>query len=118
MRFLTALVLPLFATGASAQSDPLAPLPERPPQTQRVTSLQTATIPAASSLTGFSGYKQRLSGLALSAGVRAATVRSVVPACRSINALFASTARSLGRSTTQMPLRHSHPIAGGMSPLT
>ena len=40
MRLLTALVLPLLATSASAQSDPLAPLPDRAPQVQKLTSIQ------------------------------------------------------------------------------
>jgi lytic murein transglycosylase len=79
MHFLAAAILPLLATSASAQSDPLAPLPERAPQVQKVTSLQAAAVPAASTLAGFDGYKQRLSSLALSAGVRSATVQSVVP---------------------------------------
>lgn len=79
MRFLTALVIPLLATGASAQVDPLAPLPATEPLAQKVTSFQAASVPSGSSLVGFAGYKQRLSSLALSAGVRPATVQLVVP---------------------------------------
>jgi lytic murein transglycosylase len=79
MRFLAVLVFILFASGASAQDDLLAPLPEHAQQAQKLTSIQAAAIPSTSSLVGFAGYKQRLSSLALSAGVRPATVQSVVP---------------------------------------
>jgi membrane-bound lytic murein transglycosylase B len=62
---------------ASAQVDPLAPLPA-PVATQAVqrapwTPQQTAA------LTGFAAYKVRLADLARRAGVRDATIRSTVP---------------------------------------
>ncbi len=86
MRFIAALVLPLLATSATAQVDPLAPIPEPAPQVQQITSqvqqastIRPAAVPVASSLMGFAGYKLRLSSLALAAGVRPATVQSVVP---------------------------------------
>lgn len=79
MRFWLALGLSVIGSGAAAQADPLAPLPE----------VQQAALPpvaqysppplATPALTGFAGYKSRLSGLARSAGVREATIQSVVP---------------------------------------
>jgi lytic murein transglycosylase len=79
MRLLAAMALPLLATSASAQVDPLAPLPQAAPPVRQVATAQPLSVPVASSLTGFAGYKSRLSALALSAGVRPATVQSVVP---------------------------------------
>lgn len=58
-------------TGSSAQTDPLAPLPEA-----RVAAVQ-ASSPSAP--TGFEGYKSRLSALSRSAGVREATIQAIVP---------------------------------------
>ncbi len=65
----------LAVAGSSAQTDPLAPLPEAK-QASLQTASQSVAAPAA---TGFDGYKLRLSALARSAGVREATIRSVVP---------------------------------------
>lgn len=55
--------------GTAPQADPLAPLAAPPPVVQ----------PAISAPTGFAAYKLRLAGLARSAGVREATIQSVVP---------------------------------------
>ena len=106
MKMLGALVAAVLAS--SSQSDPLAPLPERPapapapapaplilqpkPVTQAPRPLivqQQPTVrqpvylpqPVASTgeLTGFAAYKVRLSALARSAGIREATTQSVIP---------------------------------------
>ena len=62
---------------ASAQVDPLAPLPA--PQPAQVVR-QPAWVPQQTSpLTGFAAYKVRLADLARRAGVRDATINSVVP---------------------------------------
>ncbi|MFC7537649.1 lytic transglycosylase domain-containing protein [Sphingomonas sp. GCM10030256] len=80
-------------TPASAQQDPLAPLPTapqpaarppapRPYQPVRSDPVQVISmhpsVPGA--LSGFAGYKQRLAALARAAGVREATIASVMPA--------------------------------------
>src|SRR4029453_4251951 len=79
MRFVLVLAVLTMGASASAQVDPLAPLPDAPPPVvQR--AAQPAVVPASSStLMGFAGYKVRLSGLARAAGVREATIQSVVP---------------------------------------
>ena len=89
---LGALALALLS--ASSQVDPLAPLPEAPPAgptplivrqptpiAQPPLILQRPAIApqAASALTGYAAYKVRLAALARSAGVREATIQSVVP---------------------------------------
>ena len=107
MRVTLPLALSILGTSASAQVDPLAPLPDapspvvqapavqppavhapprqatiRPPAVQAApmqATVRPAAAPAVSTLTGFAGYKQRLSALARSAGVREATIQSVVP---------------------------------------
>lgn len=86
MRVALMLALSILGTSASAQSDPLAPLPEPPPAVaqpapQPVLPAAQPVMPAAasSSLTGFAAYKLRLAGLARAAGVREATIQSVVP---------------------------------------
>jgi len=88
MRVALTLALLIFGTSASAQMDPLAPLPSQPlpkapaPRAS-LPSAQTAQYsppPLASpALTGFAAYKTRLMGLARSAGVREATIQSTVP---------------------------------------
>ncbi len=71
----------LAGTSASAQVDPLAPLP----QAQRPAVPLIAQRPPVPSpqpaipLTGFAAYKVRLSALARSAGVREATIQSIIP---------------------------------------
>ena len=80
MRVALTLAVLMFGTSASAQVDPLAPLPDAQMQpVVRQAAQPVAAAPAATSLTGFAGYKQRLSGLARSAGVREATIQSVIP---------------------------------------
>lgn len=69
MKIWAAIVLAV--AGSSAQTDPLAPLPEA-----RVAAAQPASV---SGLTGFAAYKTRLASLARSAGVRETTIQSVVP---------------------------------------
>ena len=66
-------------TVASAQSDPLAPLPESPAPVQASVAAPVYPTSAPSGLTGFAAYKQRLIALARSGGVREATIQSVVP---------------------------------------
>jgi membrane-bound lytic murein transglycosylase B len=93
------LALSIFGTSASVQVDPLAPLPDmsrpavqapvvHPPVRQapiaqpplvRATVQPVAAQSATSASSGFAGYKQRLIGLARSAGVRDSTIQSVVP---------------------------------------
>jgi lytic murein transglycosylase len=79
-------LLGLLALGVSsvcsAQSDPLAPLPDtpRPVRTTIVAPAQPRYLaPPAIGLTGFAAYKQRLSDRARSAGVREATIQAVIP---------------------------------------
>ena len=71
---------------ASAQSDPLAPLPDAPrPVTVTVVQPSTYAQPSpnygasTSALTGFAAYKQRLIARARAAGIRDATIQSVIP---------------------------------------
>ena len=72
MRVVLTLAVLMFGTSASAQMDPLAPLPNAPPPLSPVVVQQAAQPIAAPSssntLMGFAAYKQRLSGLARSAG--------------------------------------------------
>src|SRR5512139_3452253 len=88
MRVALTLALLIFGTSASAQMDPLAPLPNSaaapvsPPAMQVVTqpaAQPTTASPANSSLTGYAAYKLRLTALARAAGVREATIQSTVP---------------------------------------
>ncbi|CAA9516836.1 MAG: GH103 [uncultured Sphingomonas sp.] len=83
----------LALTPASAQRDPLAPLPERPPVPApatprpimpapvqvRPTTPYLYPAPARPVTGGFESYKQYLVARARSAGVREATIGSVVP---------------------------------------
>lgn len=80
MRSWVALVVISLGSAAHAQADPLAPLPEQPVIVRTTVSMPPA-LPAAApaGLTGYASYKQRLVGLARSAGVREATIQSVVP---------------------------------------
>jgi lytic murein transglycosylase len=77
MKILSALAVAVVAS--SAQVDPLAPLPDAPPPPPRQVAQPSLTPQAASTLTGYAAYKLRLAGLARSAGVREATIQSVVP---------------------------------------
>ncbi|HET9334993.1 MAG TPA: lytic murein transglycosylase [Sphingomicrobium sp.] len=65
--------------GLGSQVDPLAPLPTTPPPSPVVLAQPSAAYQAPSAYTGFAAYKQRLAGLARSAGVREATIQSIVP---------------------------------------
>jgi membrane-bound lytic murein transglycosylase B len=98
MRFWLAFGLSVIGSGATGQVDPLAPLPEAPPALPMQPALPTvqpalpavqrAAMPpvvrysppplATPTMTGFAAYKMRLAGLARSAGVREATIQSVV----------------------------------------
>jgi lytic murein transglycosylase len=76
MKILAALTVAMLAS--SAQVDPLAPLPDVPAASPPV--VQYSPPPLASPVqTGFAAYKNRLAGLARNAGVREATIQSVVP---------------------------------------
>jgi lytic murein transglycosylase len=80
MRVALTLAVLIFGSSASAQVDPLAPLPDAPPQPVVQKAAQPVVVSSSnSSLMGFAGYKQRLSGLARSAGVRETTIQSVIP---------------------------------------
>jgi len=82
-------VLTVTAMASGAQVDPLAPLPQQPvsrppliPQNPGVPSSQRAPLILAQPSTvstGYSAYKVRLAALARSAGVREATIQSVIP---------------------------------------
>ena len=65
--------------GWSNQVDPLAPLPATPPPSPMILAQPSATYQAPGTYTGVAAYKQRLAGLARSAGVREATIQAVVP---------------------------------------
>ena len=79
MRVTLSLALSIIGTSASAQVDPLAPLADAPRPVVRPAAESAPASPTTSTLMGFAGYKLRLSGLARSAGVREATIQSVVP---------------------------------------
>jgi lytic murein transglycosylase len=80
MRVALTLAVLIFGSSASAQVDPLAPLPDAQPKPALQQAAQPVVVaPATSTLMGFAGYKQRLSGLARSAGVREATIQSIIP---------------------------------------
>ena len=79
MRVTLTLALSILGTSASAQSDPLAPLPEPAAAVAQTTAQPVLPAATSSSLTGFAAYKLRLAGLARAAGVRDATIQSVVP---------------------------------------
>ncbi len=80
MRVALTLAMLIFGSSASAQEDPLAPLPDAPLQPVVQQAAQpVAASSATNSQMGFAAYKQRLSGLARSAGVREATIQSVIP---------------------------------------
>ena len=70
-------------TTASAQVDPLAPLPEAPvqqaapPPVPAPRPAPAYAVPAAA--TGFEAYKQRLTYIARAGGIREATIAAVVP---------------------------------------
>jgi membrane-bound lytic murein transglycosylase B len=79
MRFWLALGLSVIGSGAAAQVDPLAPLPEVQAAVVAPVAQYSPPPLASPALTGFAAYKARLSGLARGAGVREATIQSVVP---------------------------------------
>ena len=82
-------------TPASAQRDPLAPMPDPPASRQqapdprdrvradavRVIQVRPVPIsaPVVNTSTGFAGFKQRLASLSRAAGVREATIAAVLP---------------------------------------
>ena len=82
---LSVLGLSLVAT-ASAQVDPLAPLP--PPATMQAVPPQPATAPARPlagapvSSNSFEAYKSRLTYIARAGGIREATIAAVIPYLR------------------------------------
>lgn len=88
------IVAALALAPASAQRDPLAPLPDRPVQPRtppvvpqprsapvpgRPASQPTFRVPFTAPASGFEAYKQTLAARARAAGVREATIQSVVP---------------------------------------
>ena len=87
MKILGALTVAVMAS--SSQVDPLAPLPAQSPPRVPLIVQQPATAPQpraplilaqpAAASTGYAAYKARLAALARSAGVREATIQSVVP---------------------------------------
>lgn len=79
MRVALTLAVLISGSGTSAQVDPLAPLPDAPPPVVQQAAQPMAATSSGSSLVGFAAYKQRLSALARAAGVREATIQSVVP---------------------------------------
>ena len=79
MRVALTLAVLMFGTSASAQVDPLAPLADTSPPIVQPAIQAVAPPTNSSTLMGFAAYKQRLAGLARSAGVRDATIQSVIP---------------------------------------
>ncbi|HEU0311489.1 MAG TPA: lytic murein transglycosylase [Sphingomicrobium sp.] len=79
MRVALTLALSILGTSASAQVDPLAPLADTPSPIVPASVQPAASQPASTAPTGFDGYKLRLAALARAAGVREATIQSVVP---------------------------------------
>jgi lytic murein transglycosylase len=75
------LALALSGSSASAQVDPLAPLPQaQRPAAPLIAQRPSVALPQPdASLASFAAYKVRLSALARSAGVREATIQSVIP---------------------------------------
>ncbi|MEO6114216.1 MAG: lytic murein transglycosylase [Sphingomicrobium sp.] len=73
----------MWASAATAQTDPLAPLPDAPPPLVRVQTVLPQYRPVSpapvTALTGFAAYKQVLSARARSAGVREATIQATIP---------------------------------------
>jgi membrane-bound lytic murein transglycosylase B len=92
LRGVVAVVGASLMTTASAQVDPLAPLPEaavqprpQPPQPYFVQpATQSAVVPATAG-TGFEAYKARLTYIARAGGIREATIASVIPYLRVSN---------------------------------
>ncbi len=79
MRWRVALLaLVLTSSSASAQVDPLAPLPVQPVG-RSAQALARPPVAVPTTLTGFEGYKQRLAALARAAGVRQPTIQATVP---------------------------------------
>lgn len=82
--------LALTPASARQERDPLAPLPDTPkPQPPSRSPLiatppvvRAAVQPASASVSGFEGYKLRLTAAARSAGVRDATIAAVIPYLR------------------------------------
>ncbi|HVF37103.1 MAG TPA: lytic murein transglycosylase, partial [Sphingomicrobium sp.] len=74
MRLLVALAIAVGGAGASAQSDPLAPLPAAP-----AVIVHRASPAPSSGLVGFAAYKQTLMARARAAGVRESTIQSTLP---------------------------------------
>ena len=86
LRSVIAVVGTSLVATASAQVDPLAPLPAQPPVQQprptatpapAIAPAQTYVRPAATS--SFEAYKQRLTYIARAGGIREATIAAVVP---------------------------------------
>ena len=85
LRSVVAAVGLALVTTASAQVDPLAPLPQpavpasSPPPRPMVPTYQPSFV-QPTAMTGFESYKARLAALARSGGVREATIASIIPA--------------------------------------
>lgn len=81
LRSVVAVVVTSLVTTASAQVDPLAPLPAPtpmpPPAVTRVAVQPTSVVPTTA--TGFEAYKARLTYIARAGGIREATIAAVVP---------------------------------------
>ena len=74
---LVGIMAAFWSVPASAQVDPLAPLPT--PQPAQIVQRPTYASPRAPTLAGFAGYKLFLADRARRAGVREATIQSLVP---------------------------------------
>ena len=77
MRGMIAAFFASLVAAASAQVDPLLPLPAPPPQQRPLYLPPVASIPAPPQ--GFESYKQRLVERARRAGVREATIAATIP---------------------------------------
>jgi lytic murein transglycosylase len=81
LRGVSAVVGLSLVAAASAQIDPLAPLPAAPVQQAAPPVMRPATPPPAFSPapTGFEAYKQRLTYIARAGGISEATIAAIVP---------------------------------------
>jgi len=87
LRSVLTVVAASLVTTASAQVDPLAPLPQQsvqrppapaqiPPQMPAARTVSSSVVPTA---TGFEAYKARLTYIARAGGINEATIASVIP---------------------------------------
>lgn len=83
LRSVLTVIAASLVTTASAQVDPLAPLPQPPASTTPVQSQYRPPAPPAyaapAAATGFQAYKSRLTYIARAGGIREETIAAVIP---------------------------------------